>query len=170
MSNARLQPALPHPQAAVSSTQPAPPLPAHIQPPIHPPSEHHLPHAASQLGGGTLGPHSLFPQNMVNMIGKKWRGGGGGYLMMTVPALPASGDLPVFLTQQVESLTLHNRYCEGQLARPNLPHAALVKLHEQKSLLEHQMRLMNEQILKYRVCVSVCTCMCGNLRVLLFSL
>ena len=59
----------------------------------------------------------------------------------------------MFLTQQVEALTLHNRYCEGQLTRPNLPHAALMKLHEQKNLLEQQMRLMNEQILKYRVCV-----------------
>ena len=77
---------------------------------------------------------------------------------MSYPLLGV-GDLPVFLTQQLEALTVHNRYCDGCLVQPALPIQAATLLHQQKSLLEHQMRLMNQQILKYRVRdVWVCVC------------
>ena len=52
-----------------------------------------------------------------------------------------AGDLPVFLTQQLEALTVHNRYCDGCMVQPALPIQAATLLHQQKSLLEHQMRL-----------------------------
>ena len=66
-------------------------------------------------------------------------------------ALLAAGDLPVFLTQQLEALTVHNRYCDGCMVQPALPIQAATLLHQQKILLKHQMRLMNQQILNYQV-------------------
>ena len=77
-------------------------------------------------------------------------------------ALLAAGDLPVFLTQQLEALTVHNRYCDGCMVQPALPIQAATLLHQQKILLKHQMRLMNQQILNYQVWhvpTPVCICM-----------
>ena len=77
-------------------------------------------------------------------------------------ALLAAGDLPVFLTQQLEALTVHNRYCDGCMVQPALPIQAATLLHQQKILLKHQMRLMNQQILNYQVWhvpTPVCMCM-----------
>ena len=59
-----------------------------------------------------------------------------------------SGDLPVFLQNQVESLTQHLRYCDSQKC---FTQAEVQNLTEQKSLLLQQMQLVNQQILKYRV-------------------
>ena len=108
-----------------------------------------------KLAGGTR----------VLAIGAVAVGTAGGTRVLAIGAVTAGGSRVHWCSNSwdsssVEALTVHNRYCDGCMVQPALPIQAATLLHQQKSLLEHQMRLMNQQILKYRVwqdmwCVSV---------------
>ena len=60
------------------------------------------------------------------------------------------GDLPPFLTQQLDALTRYLKWFDT-VHVDHYPHIVQQNLLQQKTLLQTQMKIANDQILKYRV-------------------
>ena len=61
------------------------------------------------------------------------------------------GELPMFLKSQVDSLTQHFRFCESQQSKASIGSELSKNLTEQRDILQQQMKLVNDQIMKYKV-------------------
>ena len=75
----------------------------------------------------------------------------GGCVILTVFFFP-KGDLPPILRAVIESVGSHLKWCEHMLQNAHhISPEVRENLHRQKSNLEQQMRLVNDQIYLHRV-------------------